>query len=416
MKLIRQSIDAKTLSGTATLLPTSPEDMWSCYNLLSAGDKLRAAAVRRVTTSTSTGSTHSERIHTTLTLTISSLDFDPQASQLHVNGRVSELNEHVRLGQHHTLDLELNRNFTLEKSSGWDSVALRLLRESTASESRPQLWAVLLEEGVANICIVTSGTTIVRQTVTSRLGSKTLPGYGSSVAKFYQKTLDTLLRAVDPQDLQPILVAGPGFVPQTFANQVKTASQAAAGKGKSATDAKLLRQVGEKLVLERAPNAAPASLANVLASPGVQKRLADTAFARETALLDTLFARMRTDEWRVVYGPGEVEAAVDAGAVGKGGGVLLISDELFRSMEIGVRKRWVGLVDRVRDREGGEVRVLSSAHESGDRLKTVGGVAALLTFPLFEVDEDEATEKVTEEPKKEDVQDEDEPELSEIEM
>lgn len=50
------------------------------------------------------------------------------------------------------------------------------------------------------------------------------------------------------------------------------------------------------------------------------------------------------------------------------------------------RKRWVGLVDRVREVEGGEVRVLSSDHESGKRLEGLGGVAALLTFPVAEED------------------------------
>jgi protein pelota len=53
---------------------------------------------------------------------------------------------------------------------------------------------------------------------------------------------------------------------------------------------------------------------------------------------------------------------------------------------VGERKRWVTLVDRVRDVEGGEVRVLSSDHESGKRLEGLGGIAALLTFPIIEED------------------------------
>ncbi|GAM83503.1 hypothetical protein ANO11243_014910 [Dothideomycetidae sp. 11243] len=412
MKLVKQSIDAKTLSGTATLLPTSQEDMWSCYNLLAPKDKLRAAAIRRVSVATSTGSTHSERVHTTLTLSIVSLDFDPMASQLHVNGRVVEMNEHVRLGQHHTLDLELNRNFTLEKDGGWDSVALQTLRAATKTEDKSQLWAVLIEEGRANICVVSEGTTIVRQSIRSTLGAKAGPSYTSAVNKFLRKTQDTLLRAVDPADVKPILVAGPGFIPQTFASQLRAA---AAAKAKSSADAKLLRAVADKLVIERCPNAAPSSLAALLASPGVQKRLSDTAFARETALLDALFARIRSDDRKAVYGPAETEAAVAAGAVGRGGGVLLISDELFRANTVDVRRRWVGLVDRVRDTEGGEVRVLSSAHESGARLKTVGGVAALLTFPLYEDEDGEKVEVPSQSDERKDEREEEE-ELSEIEM
>lgn len=94
------------------------------------------------------------------------------------------------------------------------------------------------------------------------------------------------------------------------------------------------------------------------------------------------------DDGKAAYGPREVEQAVEKGAVGRGGGTLLISDSLFRAQDVAVRRRWVGLVDRVREKEGGEVRVLSSTHESGKQLEGLGGIAAILTFPLEYVDED----------------------------
>ena len=65
---------------------------------------------------------------------------------------------------------------------------------------------------------------------------------------------------------------------------------------------------------------------------------------------------------------------------------------LFRSQDVAERKRWVALVDRVRDVEGGDVRILSSDHESGKRLEGLGGIAALLTFPVIEPDLDSDAE------------------------
>ena len=104
--------------------------------------------------------------------------------------------------------------------------------------------------------------------------------------------------------------------------------------------------------------------------------------------MDEFMTMLRRDDGRAWYGPREVERAAEKGAVGKGGGVLLISHGLFRSQEIGVRKRWVGLVDRVKE-EGGEVRILSGDHESGKRLEGLGGIAAILTFPLEDLDLDD---------------------------
>ena len=60
---------------------------------------------------------------------------------------------------------------------------------------------------------------------------------------------------------------------------------------------------------------------------------------------------------------------------------LLISDELFRSSDIAVRKKYVALVESVRER-GGIVYVFSTMHVSGQQLQQVSGVAAILRYPL----------------------------------
>lgn len=109
--------------------------------------------------------------------------------------------------------------------------------------------------------------------------------------------------------------------------------------------------------------------------------------------MDDFFYHLRKDTNKATYGPREVESAVEQGAVGRGGGVLIISNRLFRAQDVKTRKRWVSLVDRVKDVEGGEVRVLSSDHESGSRLDGLGGVAALGTFAIVEEDEDEDEEE-----------------------
>lgn len=134
------------------------------------------------------------------------------------------------------------------------------------------------------------------------------------------------------------------------------------------------------------------SLNEVLQSPEVTARLKDTKYARETRLMDEFMTLLRRDDGRAWYGPKEVERAVEKGAVGRGGGVLLISNALFRAQDVSVRRRWVRLVDKVRDVEGGEVRVLSSEHESGKRLEGLGGIAAILTLPLDDLDDEQDEE------------------------
>jgi protein pelota len=118
---------------------------------------------------------------------------------------------------------------------------------------------------------------------------------------------------------------------------------------------------------------------------------------------------LASDEQRAWYGPDHVALAVDRAAVG----TLLISDELFRAGDPEVRKRYVLLVEGVREKRG-EVLIFSSMHESGQRtyqaidemlvlmlmpteLNQITGIAAILTFPLdvevVEAEEREAKEE-----------------------
>lgn len=91
--------------------------------------------------------------------------------------------------------------------------------------------------------------------------------------------------------------------------------------------------------------------------------------------------------WRLLP-PQHVKFGVEHGAVG----LLMLSDDLFRSTSIAERVKYVDLVSATRA-AGGDVMIMSSLHVSGDQLSKLCGVAALLRFPLvIEVEEGEAGE------------------------
>ncbi|CZS96138.1 hypothetical protein WAI453_009762 [Rhynchosporium graminicola] len=382
MRLIKQNIE-RDGSGTITLFPEEPEDMWHAYNLIASTDLLRASAIRRVTTESATGSTSSTRVHITLLIRVTSIDFDPQAGQLHVSGQVAEENKWVKVGAFHTLDLELQRNFTLEKSQGWDSVALDVVREAIKQDKEGTVPAVVMQEGMANICLITEHQTILKQRVETGIPRKRSGRAGDhdkGLIKFYETTLETLKRHVDITQPRPLLLASPGFTAAGFQKYILDEATRKAEKAVLANKS--------NFIVIHSSSGHLHSLNEVLKSPEVLVKLKDTKYSRETRFMDDFMTMLRKDDGRAWYGPSEVEQAVEKGAVGRGGGILLISNALFRSQEIGVRKRWVTLVDKVKE-EGGEARVLSSDHESGRRLEGLGGIAAILTFPLDDLDEDD---------------------------
>lgn len=154
---------------------TDLQFQWHAYNLIRPNDLLRASAIRRVThTSQDLGSTTSTRVHLTLEIRVKNIDFDPQSSQLHVSGQIVNETQHTKVGQYHTLDLELNRNFTLIKEIGgegegigWDSIAIEMLKDAVdeGGKRRAEAVAVVMQEGLAHICFIGQFQTILKQKV-----------------------------------------------------------------------------------------------------------------------------------------------------------------------------------------------------------------------------------------------------------
>lgn len=65
------------------------------------------------------------------------------------------------MGAYHTLDLELNRKFTLRKQE-WDSVSLERIDMACDPAKSADAAAVIMHEGFAQVCLINSSMTIVR--------------------------------------------------------------------------------------------------------------------------------------------------------------------------------------------------------------------------------------------------------------
>jgi len=103
--------------------------------------------------------------------------------------------------------------------------------------------------------------------------------------------------------------------------------------------------------------------------------------------MEQFYTMLQTEPEKAFYGLKQVERANESQAIE----LLLISDNLFRSSDIITRKRYVSLVESVKD-NAGEVKIFSSLHVSGEQLNQLTGVAAILRFPMPELEEETSDE------------------------
>jgi len=376
MKLLKKSIE-KDKSGYVTLTPTEPEDMWHIYNLIQKGDQLKATTIRRVISETSTGSTNKSTVHLTLTIVVEKSHFDVQSSQLHVSGRNITESKHVKIGAYHTLDLFVGHTLTLIKEE-WDIISLERIEEACDITKTADVGAVVLQEGLANICLITNTMTVVRQRIEVSIQKKRkgfASGYEGSIKKFYQQVMDAIVHHINFDVVKVLIIASPGFVKDDLYNYMMNEAMK--------NEIKVLLENKSKILLIHCSSGHKHALTEVLLEPGVRNQLSETKFSEEIKALQRFYDMLNKDTGRAFYGIKSIMAACENGAID----TLLLSDKLFRSDDIETRRKYIKLVEDVRSM-GGKVLIYSSLHNTGEQLNQLTGVAAILSFPMEEPDSD----------------------------
>ena len=390
-----------TKPGEVRIMPEELEDLWHAYNLIAIGDEVTSLAIRKVQRETTTGSVDSQRVKINMTILVATVDFDPEGEELRLSGTVQSEIEGIRIGSRHTLTLAPHRQFTVRKLA-WDSVSTARLREAASDPSaRADLWAVLIKDGLAQLCHVSGGMTIVKAKLETHIPKKGAPqallGAKKTREHWFDQLLSAILRHINFGALKCVVLAGPGFTKDAFWEWM----------GAAATKRNLreLSQSRPKWVLAHASSAYKHALREVLLDPTVAARVAETRAGAEVAALGEMVQMMGDEPDRVAYGLRHVQAASEQAAIAK----LLLADTLFRANNVSRRKAYVELVESCQA-AGAKVLIFSDQHVSGAQLKQLSGVAAILRYPLPMEDLEESEEE-----EDDDDDDDDEPESEEEE-
>lgn len=251
-------------------------------------------AQSRVQNVSSTGSTESHRVRLNLTLRVGRVDFsssaapstqDPSADQggssssapattaaLHISGRVTSENQHVKLGAFHTLDIEPNRDVRIEKADGWDSVAIARVEEAIVPGKGAEVGAIVCGEGTAAFCLLSQHMTLVTHRISMHIPRKSVSSGASQhekgLVKFYATLYDSFLRHIPyaTLSLRAIVIASPGWVRDSVLDYM-------VGEAGRRGDKVLQRALKDKVVKVHVSSPHVHSLVEVLKSPEVRDGL-----------------------------------------------------------------------------------------------------------------------------------------------
>ena len=365
MRLIRKQLE-RDGSGVLTIVPQDNEDIWYLYNIVQEGDEVTAITSRKLANEKG-----APRVKLTLQIKVAKIDYDAGAGTLRLNGRTTNDHEDVPLNSFHTLQLEPQLKCDIYKDE-WDSFAINQLEEACDIANRSDIAAIVLQPGLAHICLVTDAMTVIRQKIEVTIPKKRRgdnSGMEKAVQKFYKQIYSAIPKVINLEKIKAVLIAGPGSGPRELFNTIMQLAMSEENQP--------VLQARQKFLVAHASSGHMHSLHEALQDKQIQESLANTRYGRETRVMDKFFKSLNDDDLKAWYGPDEVEKAVDLQAVE----TLMLTDSLFRSSELRERKRYVALYDAVRDL-GKEVLIFSSLHQSGEQLDSVSGVACLLMYPL----------------------------------
>jgi protein pelota len=278
MKVLKKQISAKDGSGLILLRPETPEDLWHAYNLLQVGDLVRCTTLRKVVKESNTGSTSSSKKRMSLTIKLQKIDFDPQSLQVRLSGITTSESDFVRMGSHHTLTLELEQNFSLEKLC-WDQIYLDLIEEACHPERQSEVAAVVMQTGLAHVCLIAGSLTVTKARIEINVPKKRSGSsqHAKAVQRFYEAVYQAILRHVPWTQIKVLLIGSPGFVKDDF---LAFCTQESVRR-----EDRVFIENKSKILLVRASSGHKHALEEVLADPSIAAQMTETKVAREVQVL-----------------------------------------------------------------------------------------------------------------------------------
>ncbi|KAF1073345.1 mRNA surveillance protein pelota [Methanogenium sp. MK-MG] len=332
----------KNSDGEIRLFPESIDDIWHIKHLIRTGDLIFADTFRSLDSQTDkTRPEKTEKKPVRLGLRVEKTEFHPDTVRLRISGVIEQGPD---TGFYHTINLEPGREVSVIKR--WTQVELERIDRAVTASTSGIVHIVAIEEGEAQIFRIRQYGPEYVMKITAGSGKR--EGVDARHA-FFEEIYHSLTMVTGS-----IVIAGPGFVKEDFLTYLRRTDLDMAGRMLTAET----RRTGRGAVQE-------------VIGQGILERITqDLQLGREVTLMEELLKRM-AGSGPAAYGVDEVATAVHYGAVSD----ILVVDTKMSEETI---NRLLETADTMR----ATITVFSSEFEPGKQLEAIGGIAAILRFPI----------------------------------
>ena len=346
MRIIGRDVSTNSIK----VMPETDEDLWHLYNVIETGDLVIASTTRREEKAADKiRAERAEKRRMTLGIRVEKIEFSEEDLRLRLLGIIDSGPQDI--GQHHTLIVETGSSLSIAKEN-WRRTQTERLERAVRDTNKPRIVFVSLDQDDATVAVLRQyglkEVAIIRSGRSGKMYDEKKRGSDG-----YHEEIISKVRSVAEEGM-PLVLLGPGFEKELLAETGKRSDPDLFSK----SHVYHTGQCGMTGINELMKTGIGASV------------LRDSTVGAEMEAVEQLMTEIAKGDL-AAYGPDEVAIAAKAGAVE----TLLILDSEVRGKDHDEVVRDV-------ESQNGNVIVVSSQHDSGKRLSALGGIGAILRYPL----------------------------------
>ncbi|MFO7710495.1 MAG: mRNA surveillance protein pelota [Candidatus Woesearchaeota archaeon] len=327
------------------------EDIWYLSQVIDPGDHISGKTFRKIKLSGEEEKTSVERKPIFLEIKVEKVEFSNNI--LRVKGTVTSGPDDVPLGSYHTFSIDEGTIFKLRKEQ-WLGFQKEKIKEATEG-AQTRILMVVFDREEAYFAMLKKYGYEFLSSIQGNVSKKDYANQGKG--DFYSDIKKQIVEYDARYNLTHIIVGSPAFWSEELTRLLDSALK-------------------KKVFTATVQHVGRSGFSELLKREEVQRALKDERVAKEMEAIESLMQQIA--KGNAAYGLEEVDSAVTAGAVQ----TFLVTDSfIWKAREEGYFTRIENMM-RTTDKQKGTILIISHEHEGGSKLDGLGGIAALLRFPI----------------------------------
>ncbi|MEM1948460.1 MAG: hypothetical protein QXY84_03310 [Candidatus Caldarchaeum sp.] len=342
------------LKRFVSVVPETTLDLLNLYRVVDVGDLVYCVTSRELKKERRNGSVDSMRVMVELGVEVADKKLDPMMKRVDFLGVIKyESRELGLVGKHHSIHVSVGDEISIETRKNFPKIEA-MAKYYRGTQTAKNVNIILVDD--ESIAVYSAGgkglRTLFQKTIVE--GKREPEQRSTLLKKLYTEALDKIGGEED------IYVYGPSVLVDEFLNTVKR---------KKPDVYRRIRKTGYVSTTDYA------GLSELLRAGGLSELRETVKTVADVEDVEQLLKILATEPMKAAIGVRESLNALQMNAAEK---ILLAEDLLWQKID---DEQVASLLDKA-ESYGTAVRVISSGSEASEKLLSLGGVAALLRFPV----------------------------------